>query len=126
MAQKTKTILSIGLAVAELLKPLKVKVYPLLANADTPTPYIVYARDGVEIERDKDGIIAESTTVTVHIIADTYSKSVEYAEQARELLTKTGVIQGLHITDSDLIDTKEERSDDNTYIQTLTLKYEIS
>lgn len=119
-----KTSISIGLVVNELLKPLGTKIYPIIANADTTLPFVVYQRSGTEVYDDKDGYIEEIATIGVVIAANSYAESVQLAEKARELLIKTGEVLGVSITDAEIVDAEENRTDD-IYTQKMTIKYWI-
>lgn len=86
------TTLSAGIAVSEILQEVAPdKVYPLYADFETVKPCIVYQREGIDVERDKDGTSDEVCRMSIYVITSNYSEGVELAEQARRALEGASV-----------------------------------
>lgn len=64
------------------------KIFPLVANADTTYPFIVYARTGLVVEYCKDGTVENSIDFQILSVSDNYVESLEVANQIRNILEK--------------------------------------
>jgi hypothetical protein len=116
--------ISIGLAIKEMLKNVAGgRVFPVEAALGTDMPLIVYQRDSVTQDGDKDGS-ADIVSVTVVIVAPTYEKSIEIAEQVRKALCRCGTFAGIEIADFELADA-DEGKEDAAWLQGMSIKYEI-
>ena len=62
------------------------KIFPLVANADTTYPFIVYARTGLVVDYCKDGTVANSIDFQILSVSDNYVESLEVANQIRNIL----------------------------------------
>ena len=97
-------------------------VYPLLAPADTASPYIVYERNSISPSYDKAAVVVDECNVSVYIYAETYSQSVTLAEYVRAALE--GVLaeyEDYEVMECELINASEAKPDDS-FEQILTLK----
>lgn len=124
------TSISIGKAIKSLLVSglsqtnIKNKIYPLIADESTTFPFIVYRRNSIAPESDKD-YSNDSATIQIMIAADNYAESVELAELVRtSLVHKQGTFQTIQIEDITLEDGTEEFID-NTFVQNLIFKITI-
>ncbi|PIK16936.1 DUF3168 domain-containing protein [Prevotella intermedia] len=89
------------------------KIYPLIADATTTYPFIMYRRTGLIPENNKD-YTNESVLCEVFVIADNYKESVELAELVRKALEhKSGLISGIDVEDIILEDCSEEYIDNS-------------
>lgn len=115
------TGLSIGRFVAPILESiLPGKVYPLVADYDTPLPILVYRRISITPQEDKDLIHTDIVGVEVVVLAAGYDDSVRLSERVRKAMipSKTG---GIEVDDIFLVSAEEAR-DDSTYTQILTFE----
>lgn len=119
--------ISIGKAIKSLLvaglhkTDVKNKIYPLIADETTTFPFIIYRRNSITPESDKDQT-NDSTTIQIVIAANNYAESVDLAEKVRtSLIHKSGTIQTIPVEDITLVDGSEEFID-NTFIQNLIFK----
>ena len=62
------------------------KIFPLVANADTTYPFIVYARTGIAVESCKDGTVENTIDFQILSVSDNYVESLEIANQIRKNL----------------------------------------
>lgn len=62
------------------------KIYPLIANADTTYPFIVYARTGLAVDYCKDGTVENKIDFQILSVSDNYVESLEVANQIRNIL----------------------------------------
>ena len=62
------------------------KIFPLVANADTTYPFIVYARTGLTVEYCKDGTVENRIEFQVLAVSENYVESLEVANQIRKTL----------------------------------------
>lgn len=100
------------------------KIYPLIADATTTYPFIMYRRTRLIPENNKD-YTNESVLCEVFVIADNYKESVELAELVRKALEhKSGLISGIDVEDIILEDCSEEYID-NSFLQSMNFKIEL-
>lgn len=119
--------ISIGKAIKSLLvsglskTDVKNKIYPLIADEGTTFPFIIYRRNSITPESDKD-YTNDSAYIQIMIAANNYAESVDLAEKVRtSLIHKNGTIQTIPVEDITLEDGSEEFID-NTFVQNLIFK----
>ena len=103
-------------AIAKILNnsvPLKNKVgnniYALVASENCTFPFVVFKRNNMTVEYNKDGVAHNIVDVQVIIGADSYADSVEVAQIVRsELELKKGVYNGVKIIDSKITSVEED------------------
>ena len=61
------------------------KVFPLIANAGTTFPFIVYRRSSYSPQSDKD-VLSESVYMEIAIICNNYEQSVSIANDVADVL----------------------------------------
>lgn len=61
------------------------KVFPLIANAGTTFPFIVYRRSSYSPQSDKD-VLNESVYIEIAIICNNYEQSVSIANDVADVL----------------------------------------
>ena len=84
-------------------------IYALVANENCTFPFVVFKRNNMTVEYNKDGVAINMVDVQVIIGADTYSDSVEVAQIVRsELELKKGVYNGVKIIDSKITSVEED------------------
>lgn len=122
--------ISIGKAIKSLLvsvlskTDVKNKIYPLIADEGTTFPFIIYRRNSITPESDKD-YTNDSAYIQIMIAANNYAESVDLAEKVRtSLIHKNGTIQTIPVEDITLEDGSEEFID-NTFVQNLIFKITI-
>ena len=62
------------------------KIFPLVANADTTYPFIVYSRTDLTVEYCKDGVVGNTVDFQIIVVSDNYVESLEVANQIRSIL----------------------------------------
>lgn len=62
------------------------KIFPLIANADTTYPFVVYSRTGLSVQYCKDGLVEDSVEMQIIAVSDNYVESLEVANQIRKTL----------------------------------------
>jgi len=99
-----------------------IKVFPIVAPEATPLPFAVYQRS-VTVEETRDGRSFDNNIITIHILAEDYSDSMNIAKQIDDLLIDLkGDYSGTHIFHTKL-NSVDEMYDGGTFIQ--KLEYEI-
>ena len=95
------------------------KIFPLVANADTTYPFIVYSRTSLVAEYCKDGIVEDTVDFLILAVSDNYVESLEVANQIRSILErKRYKDEDISIYDIRLASVQEEYTED-AYIQRL-------
>lgn len=81
------------------------RIFPIVAENDTPQPFIVFSRTGINpVATNKDGYIEDSVSFSVTVVADSYATSLEIASAVRKCFTKlkdtyTGIeLYDMHLT----------------------------
>lgn len=125
--------LEIGAIICELLlsnEELKAKingnVTPLVANAGTIFPFIVYRRASVEVETTKDlKNYSEDAQVEIIVAAENYQSSIDIVKLVHHSLEKKkGSFGGIIIKEIKVTDASEEYRDD-AYVQTLKINIKV-
>ena len=62
------------------------KIFPLIANADTTYPFVVYSRTGLSVQYCKDGLVEDTVEMQIIAVSDNYAESLEVANQIRKTL----------------------------------------
>lgn len=62
------------------------KIFPLIANADTTYPFVVYSRTGLSVQNCKDGLVEDTVEMQIIAVSDNYVESLEVANQIRKTL----------------------------------------
>jgi hypothetical protein len=96
------------------------KIFPLVANADTTYPFIVYSRTSLRVDYCKEGISGNSVEFQIVAVSDNYVESLEVANRVRgvlELLRYRD--EGVYISECKLSSVSEEYMED-AFIQRLT------
>ena len=78
---------------------IKDKVFPLVANANTTFPFLVYRRIGYQPRNNKD-YIGEIVTMEINIATETYNEGVEIANSVADILQgqSTDLIEDIQLT----------------------------
>lgn len=109
----------------ELVQYVKDKIYPLIADEGTTYPFIIYRRNSIEPESNKD-YTNESDNIEIYVVTDTYEESVEVAQLVRQALEhKKGSFSNIEIEDITLRDASEDFID-NAFIQILNFNIELN
>lgn len=84
-------------------------IYALVASENCTFPFVVFKRNNLTVEYNKDGVAHNMVDVQVIIGADSYADSVEVAQIVRyELELKKGVYNGVKIIDSKITSVEED------------------
>ena len=111
-----KELTSILLSSTDITNIIDNRVFPLVANAGTSFPFIVYRRSGYKPYSDKD-YTDEVARVELAILSDNYIDGVQLADIVSDALEKkqTDTIDNITIDDS------SEEYNNDTYIQKINL-----
>lgn len=112
--------LNIGSFISYRLTNIGVKVYPIIADNDAKSTFIVYRRNGLSSNLCKDGIYQETVSVEITIVSPTYSTSIETATKVRRAIERyRGTYDDYNIDDI-FLTFADEQYIQNQYIQKLT------
>lgn len=102
------------------LSELENKIFPLIAQANTTFPFMVYRRAAYRPASTKDGI-GEIVTVDISIATPNYEDGVNIADAAATALVgkETNLIQDITLT------SVGEDYIEDTFIQTFTIDIEL-
>lgn len=96
----------------------KAKVFPVVSEANTEYPFIVYRRTSFNKQFIKFGQGSEDINIEILVISDEYKESVELAQKVRNTLDNVET-EGFEIN---MIDAHEQYGEGDAYIQTLIFK----
>lgn len=101
-------------------------IFPLIANADTQFPFIVYSRNSMNAVYSKDGTCENSISFTIIVVSDDYVQSLEIANAVRNALdTYRYKDENITIDRIKLTSAYEETFED-AYIQRLIFSFTAS
>lgn len=111
-----KELANILLADEEVKRSLDNKVFPLVANAGTSFPFLVYRRSGYRTDGNKD-YGNEIVSVEIAVLAQKYEESVNVADVVADALNgkNTEIIDDIKI-----VNIYEDFAED-TYIQKMSI-----
>lgn len=101
------------------------RVYPLIADNGTNYPFIVYERTSIEPFVCKDGAYEDEVSISVKVVAATYTASIDLAQTVRERMTFTNLTDNGHTYTSTLT-SADESYIDNVYVQSLYFRININ
>lgn len=96
------------------------KIFPLIANADTTFPFIIYSRNNIVPTYTKDYLTDNALTFTIIVVSDEYVQSLELANAVRHSL------EGYRYTDEVIsiapikLQSITEETIEDAYIQRMT------
>ena len=101
---------------------LKDKIFPLVSEAETTFPFLIYRRKSILQHNTKDKLYSESADVEIIIASEKYNESVVLAEMVKEVLEKyKGINNSIDVDKIEVIDAYEEFAND-AYLQNLVIK----
>lgn len=101
------------------------KIWPIVANTNTLTPYIVYQRTSLVPEYTKDGCLFNTVTVEIKVVSDNYIKSLDIANIVRNIFEKKQYVSDdIKIKNCEIDSISEDFIDDG-YIQTINFVFMV-
>lgn len=104
------------------------RIYPVIAEQGTRTPYVVYSRSISNDIDSKDVGYQDSATVDITCVAETYDDSLVLAEAVltamQQRRIESDAVEGIVATAVTLQDLSEDYVDD-CYVQNLTFRMSI-
>ena len=96
------------------------KVFPLIANAGTTFPFIVYRRSSYSPISNKD-VLNESVYIEIAIICNNYEQSVSIANDVADALIQyeSGTIEEIKVTNI------SEEFISNTFVQKVNIQVDL-
>ena len=96
------------------------KVFPLIANAGTTFPFIVYRRSSYSPQSDKD-VLSESVYMEIAIICNNYEQSVSIANDVADVLLayESDTIEEIKVTNI------SEEFISNSFVQKVNLQIDL-
>lgn len=96
------------------------KVFPLIANAGTTFPFVVYRRSSYSPQSDKD-VLSESVYMEIAIISTNYEQSVSIANDVADVLLayESDTIEEIKVTNI------SEEFISNSFVQKVNLQIDL-
>lgn len=101
------------------------KIYPIATKREVDFPFVVYQRDSIAPEYDKSGKATVTTTVNVYVLAETYTESVEIAEEVIKSLNRVYADYDKFAVIGASLTSANEDYVSQTYVQQLTFNFLI-
>lgn len=99
------------------------KIFPLVANADTTYPFIVYSRNNLTPVYTKDHLSDNIVQFTIIVVSDEYVETLDIANAVRHAL------ESYRYTDENItinpikLESVVEETYDDAYIQRMTISF---
>lgn len=116
-----KDIKTLLMADTEVTNAIGEKLFPLVANAGTSFPFVVYRRNGYKPYSNKD-YSDEIVYMELAVLSDKYSESVDVADKVANALEHKETIN----IDDIIIDNSTEEFDNDIYIQKITIQIVVN
>ena len=101
-------------------------IYPIIAPEKTELPFIVFERDSVNPLYTKDGLVGNETGVTIYLLSNDYTQSIDFADKIRLAFERQKIsYSGITVNGCDLISC-DEAFNDYAYIQKLTFQFKTN
>ena len=98
-------------------------VFPLIANADTTFPFVVYGRTSLVPTYTKDLLTENSITIYIYVVSDNYIESLEIANAIRHSI-ESHIYKDDKITiDVIKLESITEETSDDAYIQKMSFTF---
>ena len=110
---------------ASLKRMIGDKIHPIVTKREVDFPFVVYKRDSIAPEYDKSGKATVTTTVNVYVLAETYTESVEIAEEVIKSLNRVYADYDKFSVIGASLTSANEDYVSQTYVQQLTFNFII-
>ena len=101
------------------------RIYPIVAPDNTKFPFIVYTRaNAYTATITKDGFLGDKGAFQISVASDTYTQSIEIANDVRKALENTDISSDDLVIGEIRMTSAAESFSDDTYIQTLFFECE--
>ena len=113
-------IRNVILSSTEVKNAVDTKVFPLIANAGTTFPFVVYRRSSYSPQSDKD-VLSESVYMEIAIICTNYEQSVSIANDVADVLLayESDTIEQIKVTNI------SEEFISNSFVQKVNLQIDL-
>ena len=113
-------IRNVILSSAAVKNTVDTKVFPLIANAGTTFPFVVYRRSSYSPQSDKD-VLSESVYMEIAIICNNYEQSVSIANDVADVLLayESDTIEEIKVTNI------SEEFISNSFVQKVNLQIDL-
>ena len=113
-------IRNVILSSAAVKNAVDTKVFPLIANAGTTFPFVVYRRSSYSPQSDKD-VLSESVYMEIAIICNNYEQSVSIANDVADVLLayESDTIEEIKVTNI------SEEFISNSFVQKVNLRIDL-
>lgn len=113
-------IRNVILSSAAVKNAVDTKVFPLIANAGTTFPFIVYRRSSYSPKSDKD-VLNETVYIEIAIICNNYEQSVSIANDVADVLLayESDTIEEIKVTNI------SEEFISNSFVQKVNLQIDL-
>lgn len=110
---------------ADVLKAVGRKIYPIATKSEVKFPFIVYERENITSQYNKNAGVSAFVDVSVYVLAETYGESEDIAEMVIKALDrKGGDYDGFEVVTATLTNVPESYIG-NTYVQQVQFRFII-
>lgn len=102
------------------------RIYPIVAEDGTSTPFIIYRRTGLTSNNCKDGYYEDTVRVEIKAVSNTYAESVKVINRIRQILEQQHFDWNKMRVEEVEIENASENYEFNAYTQTINLVFKIN
>lgn len=99
------------------------KVFPIATKTEVNFPFIVYERDSVTPRYDKSGQSTTDTSVSVYVLAESYTQSLDIAEMVVKALERVEAEYADFKVIGATMQSASESYTANTFVQQITFNF---
>lgn len=101
----------------------KNNIFPLIANADTTFPFVVYGRSSLVPIYTKDILTENNITIYIYVVSDKYVQSLEIANAIRHSIESHIYKDDDIYIDTIKLESITEETSDDAYIQKMVFTF---
>lgn len=119
----SKHIYSALSASTELNMAVGKKIYPIATKNEVPFPFIVYERDSVTPRYDKSGASVTDSVVSIYVLSESYTQSLDIAEMViKALERKEAIYESFEVIGATMLGANESYTA-NTFVQIISFNF---
>lgn len=109
----------------DLKQMIGMKIYPIATKSEVKFPFVVYERENVTVYYDKQGPATSNIDVSIYVLSDDYTESLDIAEMIIKALDrKKAEYEGYDVIDAIVNDVPESYIS-QTFVQQIRMKFII-
>lgn len=108
---------------ADLNRVVGKKIFPIATKNEVAFPFIVYERENVTPRYDKAGASVTESAVSVYVLAESYTESIDIAEMVIKALERKEATYGDYQVIGAVMTGAVETYTSNTFVQQISFNF---